>query len=66
MDSEKGSQMSGLFSKVKQKNPKLSSKYIQSSFAKKHRNSTVSNRERVIFLNECKIDCFNSDGRSWC
>ena len=58
----------GLFSKVKQKKPKLSSKHIrdQLDFAKRHQNWTISDWESVIFSNEGKINRFNSDGRSWC
>ena len=58
----------GLSSGVKQKKPKLSLKHIRDhlDFAKRHRNWTISDWERVIFSNECKINRFNSDGRSWC
>ena len=54
----------GLSSRVKQKKPKLSSKHIRDclDFAKRHRNWIVSDWERVIFSDECKINCFNSDG----
>ena len=58
----------GLSSRVKQKKPKLSLKHIRDrlDFAKKYRNWIVSDWERVIFSDECKINRFNSDGRSWC
>ena len=58
----------GLSSRVKEKKPKLSSKLIRDrlDFAKGHRSWTISDYEKVIFSDECKINCFNSDGRSWC
>ena len=57
----------GLYSSVKQKKPKLSSKHIQDrlNFAKRHQNWIVSDW-KVILSNECKINCFNSNGQSWC
>ena len=55
----------GLSSRVKHKKPKLPSKHIRDrlDFAKRYRNWSVS---EVIFSDECKINFFNSDGRSWC
>ena len=54
----------GLSSKSKQKKPKPSSKHIQDclDFAKRHRNWSVYEWEKVIFSYECKINHFNSDG----
>ena len=56
-----------LSSRVKQKKPKLFSKCIrdQLDFAKRHRNWTVSDWKRVIFLDECKINCFNCEIWWW-
>ena len=58
-----------LSSRVKHKKPKLSSKHIRDclDFAKTYQNWSISDWERVIFFShERRINCFKSNGRSWC
>jgi transposase len=57
----------GLKAGEKKKKPALSKKNIAArlEFAKKYRNWTKNDWERVIFSDESKINFFNSDGRSW-
>ena len=64
---ERALKQARLSSRVKQNKPKLSSKHIQDQldFAKRYQNWIVSDWERVIFLDECKNNLFNFDGRSW-
>ena len=58
----------GLEAEVKKKKPKLSPKNValRLEFARKHKDWTVADWERVIWSDETKICRFGSDGRSWC
>lgn len=58
----------GLGAKVKQSKPKLIVAHIKArlEFAKRHKDWTISDWERVVFSDETKINRFCSDGHSWC
>lgn len=57
----------GLKAGEKKKKPLLSPKNIKSrmEFARKHKDWTEDDWNRVIFSDETKINRFNSDGRQW-
>lgn len=57
----------GLKAAEKKKKPLLSEKNIKArlEYAKKHKDWTAEDWNRVIFSDETKINRFNSDGRSW-
>ena len=48
--------------------PCLSQKNVRERlrFARIHKEWTVEDWKRVVFSDETKINCFNSDGRTWC
>jgi transposase len=58
----------GLGAVEKESKPMLSSKNIKArlQFAKRHQDWTINDWKRVIWSDETKINCFGSDGRSWC
>ncbi len=57
----------GLKAGEKKKKPLLSQKNFKfrMEFARKHKDWTQDDWNGVIFSDETKINCFNSDGRQW-
>ena len=58
----------GLESAEKEYKPLLTDKNIKDriEFARRHKDWTISDWERIIWSDETKINRFNSAGRSWC
>ena len=49
---------------VKKKRPLLSQKE-RMDFAIRHKDWTLENWKRVVWLDETKMNCLGSDGRKW-
>jgi hypothetical protein len=58
----------GFKAALKVKKPLLSQHHRKArvEFAKAHKNWTVDDWKKVVWSDECKINCFGSDGRRWC